>query len=83
MPDSNDLREARERATVRLGGTAKSNAAGEAQKAANEAVTNLYISFLAQLDLYLADGREKSLAVTKIEESKMWAVKSIFADNGK
>lgn len=83
MLDPNNLQAARERATARLGGTAKSGAAGEAQKAANAAVTDLYIELLAKLDMYVFDGREKSLAVTKLEESKMWAVKSIFADNGK
>lgn len=81
MPNSIDLEAARAAATEILGGTAKSGAAGAAQQAANEAVTNLFIELHAQLQLFLQPGRESSLAYTKVEEAKMWAVKSIFKED--
>lgn len=81
MPNSIDLEEARVVATKALGGTAKGGAAGAAQQAANEAVTNLFIELHAQLQLFLQPGRESSLAYTKVEEAKMWAVKSIFKED--
>lgn len=81
MPDSQDLELAKGRAKERLGGTALGGAAGAAQQAANRAVTDLYIDLYARLDLlFLHDGRDKALAMTKLEESKMWAIKSIFSN---
>ena len=32
------------------------------------------------LDVHIEDGREKSLALTKLEESLMWAGKAIFKE---
>lgn len=81
MPDTEDLERAKGLAKSRLGGTALGGAAGAARQEANNAVTALYIELYATLDaLYLFDGRDKSLALTKLEESKMWAIKSIFSD---
>lgn len=80
MPTTEDYENAKAEATKKLGGTAKSGYAGKAQQAANEAVTNYFIELHAQLSLYLQPGRETALAFTKLEEAKMWAVKSIFTE---
>lgn len=47
------------------------------EKLAMKMVKDAGRRFGEALDLYVPPGREKSLAITKIEESVMWAVKSI------
>lgn len=47
------------------------------EKLAMKAVKDQGLAFLETLDKYVFSGREKSLAITKIEEAVMWAVKSI------
>lgn len=49
------------------------------EKLAMKAIKDAGLSFLNDLDKYVHPGREKSLAITKIEEAVMWAVKSITA----
>ena len=36
------------------------------------------VALAQQIDVHIEDGREKSLALTKLEESLMWAGKAIF-----
>ncbi len=49
----------------------------EEKKKAMQHIKDAGAKFIFSLDLYVHDGREKSLAVTKIEEAVMWAVKGI------
>lgn len=43
-------------------------------------IRGIYKNVLLQLDKNCNDGRELALALTKIEESLMWAVKSIVLE---
>lgn len=36
------------------------------------------VALVQQIDVHIEDSREKSLALTKLEESLMWAGKAIF-----
>lgn len=46
--------------------------------AQREIATNIRAAALL-LDVYVEDGREKSLALTHLEEALMWAGKAIFS----
>ena len=81
MPNTYELEQARIKAVQVLGGTARNGRPGEAQQAANVAVTNQFVELYAQLTMYLQPGRASSLAFTKLEEAKMWAVNSIFKED--
>lgn len=47
------------------------------EKLAMKAIKDHGLTFLEAINNYVHDGREKSLAITKVEEAVMWAVKSI------
>ena len=47
--------------------------ASRAGMARHAKLTAAGIHFLAAVNQYVPDGREKALAMTKIEEAKMWA----------
>lgn len=50
---------------------------GEMGKASSEALRSCAGTLLRLIDTRLVDGREKSLAKTKLEECVMWAERSI------
>lgn len=81
MPTSEDFEDAKKRAEALLGGTALAGPARRSQLAANSAVTSAFVDLLVQVDMHVPESREKSLAVTKIEEAKMWAVKAVFSES--
>jgi hypothetical protein len=51
----------------------------DAEKRAMVQLKDMGKSFLAQIDECVPQGRENSLAKTKIEEAVMWAVKGLTA----
>lgn len=75
MPNTEDLERSRVAAFQRL----SPSLATRQQLAAIENVTAAFADVLAQLDMHVPLGREKSLAVTKVEEAKMWAAKAVMA----
>lgn len=46
---------------------------GEDQKVAHDALREATYRAAEYIDTHIPDGREKSLALTKIEEAKFWA----------
>jgi hypothetical protein len=49
----------------------------DAEKRAMVQLKDMGLSFLAQIDECVPQGRENSLAKTKIEEAVMWAVRGL------
>lgn len=43
-------------------------------------IREFVVALAQQIDVHIEDSREKSLALTKLEESLMWAGKAIFKE---
>lgn len=78
MPFSEDVDEARERALKRL---SPGENPTRQQVLTDPTVRQHFAELLAQVDMLIPEGREKSLAVTKIEEASMWAIKGLYSDS--
>lgn len=52
---------------------------GEGEKQAMDAIKDMANSLYVYLDETLVGSREKALAITKLEECVMWAVKGVTA----
>lgn len=72
--------EARRRAEVRFGGTAKGRPPRDDQRALNEAVTERFIDLAEFIEREIAPGREKSEALTCLKTAKMYAVDAVFTE---
>lgn len=73
MPDSNDLAEARKVALDRL-----YPPVAEGHRDANEqAISGQFVEILARVDMLVPLGREKSLAITKLQEAHFWALQAV------
>jgi hypothetical protein len=55
----------------------------DAEKKAMGVLKDIGITFIRQIELCVPEGREASIAKTKIEEAVMWAVKGLTSDGGR
>lgn len=72
--------EARRKAEVRFGGTAKGRPPRDDQRALNETVTAAFIDLATLIEREIPSGREKSEALTCLKTAKMYAVDAVFTE---